>query len=373
MVNTLRQLRKLGQSVWLDDLRREFFADGTLAELIDQDGISGITSNPAIFERAIADTDLYDAEIEASARAGIDAQGIYEKLIVADTRRAANLLEPIYRETRTADGYVSLEVPPHIASDTYATVDEARRLWALVERRNLMIKVPGTPAGLPAIRALISDGININVTLLFSPERYRQVIEGFCAGLDDRHAAGQSIEQVASVASFFVSRIDTAVDQALDDASACVTAAVRGTVAIATASRAYHVYRNSLNAPRWRELAAAGAQPQRLLWASTGTKDPAYSDVKYVESLIAPGTVNTMPLRTLSAYRDHGDPQPRLSNVVEQTGRSDRQLQPSGIDMEAISARLEQEGVQKFVEAFDRLLSQIEAARRRVQAAVSED
>lgn len=373
MANTLRQLQKLGQSVWLDDLRREFFVDGTLARLIDQDGISGVTSNPAIFERAIADTNMDDAEIEAYARTGIDAQGIYEQLIVADIRRAADLLEPIYRETGAVDGYVSLEVSPHIANDTCATIDEGRRLWDLVKRRNLMIKVPGTLAGLPAIRALIKDGININVTLLFSPVRYRQVIEEFCAGLDDRRVAGQSLEQVASVASFFVSRIDTAVDQALDKSPARMSAPVRGTVAIATASRAYQVYRSSLNTPRWQELAAVGAQPQRLLWASTGTKDPDYSDVKYVESLIAAGTVNTMPLKTLLAYRDHGDPQLRMRQVVEQSGTSDRQLQPAGIDMEAIFEQLEQEGVRKFVEPFDRLLSRIDAARRQGQAAVSEE
>lgn len=361
--NRLRRLHELGQSVWLDDLSREFFAEDILSRLIKEDGVSGLTSNPAIFARAIVDTSLYDSEIAASVGTESDAKTIYERLMVADVREAADHLAGIYSETRAIDGYVSLEVSPLLANDTRATITEARRLWSLVGRPNLMIKVPGTQAGLPAVRALITEGINVNVTLLFSPRRYERVIDAYWDGLAARVASGEPIVQVASVASFFVSRIDSAVDRLLTSSAACMSSPLQGTAAVAAAARAYQIYRGSLETTRWRTLAAAGAQPQRLLWASTATKDPAYSDVKYIDSLIAPGTVSTMPLATLRAYRDHGEPRPFLRNAIQRSDATHRQLELLGIDMEAVAEELEQEGVQKFVEPFARLLERIEGVR----------
>lgn len=364
-MSTLRGLNDLGQSVWLDDLRRDFLMDGSFAALIERDGVSGLTSNPAIFARALDESTLYDVDIYKSTRAGDDAAQTYERLIVDDIRGAADLLRPTYDTSKAHDGYVSLEVSPHLAHDTQATVAEGKRLWSLVERENLMIKVPATRAGLPAIQALIAAGLNVNVTLLFSVARYREVLDAYWRGLEARLAAGHSIARVASVASFFVSRIDTLIDRQLESKAACMATGVRGKAAIACAKLAYRAFQDSLEEPRWHLLAAERAQRQRLLWASTGTKDPVYSDVKYVEALIGPDTVTTLPMQTLLAYRDHGDPESRVADGLDWAQATAAQLAALDVDLEAAALQLEREGVSKFVEPFDRLLAQIEAARVR--------
>ena len=363
MTSPLRTLNKLGQSVWLDDLRRDFLADGTLATLIDEDGVSGLTSNPAIFAQAIDATDLYDVDIEKYARSGDDAVTIYERLIIDDIQRAADLLRPIYESTAAHDGYVSLEVSPHLANDTAATIEEGKRLWSLVERPNLMIKVPATDAGLPAIESLIASGINVNVTLLFSVSRYRDVVEAYWRGLEARVADGYSIARLASVASFFISRIDTLVDRQLESEPASTASGLRGKAAIAAGKLAYQAFHDSLKEPRWQALESVKAQPQRLLWASTGTKTAAYSDVKYVEALIGSNTVTTLPMPTLLAYRDHGEPQPRVAHGMDWATATASQLAALDIDMEDFARQLEREGIDKFKIPFDRLIAQIDDAR----------
>jgi transaldolase len=359
--NPLRSLEALGQSVWLDDIRRGWLDDGTLARLIAEDGVSGVTSNPAIFGKSISETRDYDAAIAALAGRGLDAQGIYESLAIEDVQRAADLLRATYEASGQRDGYVSLEVSPHLAHDTDGTAGEAQRLWARVDRPNLMIKVPGTDAGLPAIRGLIGAGINVNVTLLFSVDRYRQAARAHMDGLDDRVRAGKAMTRVASVASFFLSRIDVLVDQRLDGIERADLRAsaqrLRGEAAVACGRSAYQAYLDLTMTARWQNLARAGAQAQRLLWASTGTKDPAYSDVKYVEPLIGAHTVNTMPFETLAAFRDHGRPATRLTDEVEEAARVPGALSALGIELAAVVRQLEEEGVQKFITPYDKLLA----------------
>lgn len=361
--NPLRVLQGLGQSVWLDDIRRAWLADGTLARLIAEDGVSGVTSNPAIFEKAIAQHHDYDAAIAAAAHRGLSTGAIYEELVLEDVGRAAELFRTVHEQTRGGDGFVSIEVSPHLAHDTRRTVDEAQRLWGVLGRGNILIKVPATRAGLPAIRRLIATGVNVNVTLLFSVARYREVAEAYLAGLEDRVRAGGRLEGLASVASFFLSRIDTLVDKRLDALGTPSARQSRGQAAIASARLAFQVYRESSASPRWQALVTQGARPQRLLWASTSTKDPTYNDVKYVEPLIGPDTVNTLPIGTLDAYRDHGEPALRIENGLDAARVLPGQLAALGIDIEESAQRLEEEGVRKFVEPFDRLLDTI--ARRR--------
>lgn len=350
----LCRLRDLGQSVWLDDIDRPMLNDGALEALIEQDCVAGLTSNPVIFERALRQSDAYDADIARLAANGADLETAYEALIEDDIRRAADLFRPTYDATERGDGYVSIEVSPHLARDTEATVAEATRLWKAIDRPNLMIKVPGTEEGLPAIRALIARGINVNVTLLFSPERYGDAAEAYLAGLEERISENAAEPPPHSVASFFLSRIDTLVDKALDQSGG--NEALRGATAIALARVAYGYFAELGASPRWRALAAQGAAPQRLLWASTGTKDPAYSDVKYVEPLIGADTVNTLPRQTLAAFRDHGNAAPTLvGDTVDQLNELAESLARHGIDLEAALLQLEQEGVDKFNEAFDKL------------------
>ncbi|HNP35807.1 MAG TPA: transaldolase [Woeseiaceae bacterium] len=368
MTSPLRTLNELGQSVWLDDLRRDFLIDGTLAALIDQDGVSGLTSNPAIFANALDTTDLYDADIERYARSGDDAETIYERLIIDDIQQAADLLRPRYEASSAHDGYVSLEVSPHLATDAAATLKEGKQLWSQVERPNLMIKVPATSAGLPAIEALIAAGINVNVTLLFSVSRYRDVLAAYWRGLEARVADGHSIARVASVASFFVSRIDALIDRQLESEPACMATGIRGKAAIACAKLAYQAFRASLDDPRWQALAGVRAQPQRLLWASTGTKDVAYSDVKYVEALIGPDTVTTLPMGTLQAYRDHGEPQSRVANGMDWAAATLSQLAVLDIDLDDAARQLEREGIEKFKTPFDRLIANINGTREQIVA-----
>ncbi|MEK7206923.1 MAG: transaldolase [Pseudomonadota bacterium] len=354
--NALRRLAALGQSVWLDYIDRALLAGGGLERLIREDGISGVTSNPAIFEQAIAQHAEYDAAITVLARRGASAAEIYEALVVEDVCRAADLLGGVYAASSGRDGYVSLEVSPRLAHDTEATVAEAQRLWARVARPNLMIKVPATRAGLPAIRRLIAEGINVNATLLFSVARYREVAQAYLAGLEDRLMAGSALDKAASVASFFLSRIDTLVDHRLDQISTDTARARRGQAAVACARLAYQEYQAFTHSTRWQVLAARGAYPQRLLWASTSTKDRAYSDVKYVEALIGPDTVNTLPPETVVAYRDHGNPARRLEEELDAVRALPGQLAALGIELDAVGEDLERQGVQKFVEPYERLL-----------------
>ena len=323
--NPLKQLRKLGQSIWLDYIRRDLIASGKLRRLIEEDGLRGMTSNPSIFEKAIVESHDYDEDIRAMALKGKSVQAIYETLSQRDVQSAADEFRPLYDMMDGEDGYVSLEVNPHLAHDTNGTIKEARRLWAALDRPNVLIKVPATANGLPAIQQLISEGINVNVTLLFGLPRYRQVAEAYIAGIESRAAQGKSIERVASVASFFVSRIDALVDPLFEKLStkggkeADLAKKVHGQVAIASAKMAYQIYKEMFGSDRFGKLTAEGALVQRLLWASTSTKNPDYSDVKYVEALIGPHTVNTAPMETLDAYRDHGDPKARLEQDVEES------------------------------------------------------
>jgi transaldolase len=374
--NPLRRLPALGQSVWLDDIRRVWLQDGTLARLIAEDGVAGVTSNPAIFGKAISDAHDYDTAIAQLVRRGLDARAMYEALVIEDIQNAADLLRNVYEASDRRDGYVSLEVSPHLAYDTEATIAEARRLWAAVERPNLMIKVPGTRAGLPAIRRLIASGINVNVTLLFGVERYREAAQAYIEGLEDCVRAGNTPDGVASVASFFLSRIDVAVDKQLDAIERPIARAaaqkLRGQAAVACARLAYQSYTELLDDARWRALTQRGARSQRLLWASTGTKDPAYSDVKYVDALIGADTINTMPYETLTAYRDHGEPAARLTEGTEDALALPAQLAQLGIELSGIAGQIEGEGVQKFIAPYDKLLALLERRRLAVRAAHAE-
>ena len=358
----LNQLEPLGQSIWMDYIRRDLFASGKLRRLIDDDGLRGMTSNPSIFEKAIVDSHDYDVDIRAMVLQGKNAKAIYESLSQRDVQDAADEFRPLYDKTHGRDGYVSLEVNPHLAHDTSGTLKEARRLWELLERPNVLIKVPATDQGLPAIRQLISEGINVNVTLLFGLPRYRQVVEAYIAGLEARTARGQPVSHVASVASFFVSRIDTMLDPLLDaliargGKQAELALLVHGQTAISSAKMAYQIYKEMFGSHRFEKLANRGARTQRLLWASTGTKNPSYSDVKYIDALIGPDTVNTAPFETLDAYRDHGTPKSRLELDVKEAGWVMDQLPRLGIAIDEATRRLEDEGVEKFDKPFDLLL-----------------
>lgn len=354
-MNPLRELNRYGQSVWLDFIRREFVASGALKKLIDEDGLAGLTSNPAIFEKAIGGGNEYAATLTALKAKGLGATELYETLAIEDIQAAADLFKPVYDATKAEDGYVSLEVSPYKAHDTAETVAEAHRLWKQVARPNVMIKVPGTPEGLPAIEMLISEDINVNVTLLFSRGVYEQVAQKYIAGLERRAAQGFDLGRVSSVASFFVSRIDSAVDP-------LVPQELRGKTAIANAVLAYESYQRIFSGTRWQNLADKGARPQRLLWASTSTKNPAYRDVMYVEELIGRNTVNTLPPATVDAFRDHGKPRASLEEDVE-GARKTLDAVGKHVSLDAITDKLTQDGVKLFAEAFDKLLAAVEAAR----------
>ena len=367
--NPLLELHRLGVSVWLDDINRSMLDDGRLERLIRDDGVAGLTSNPSIFANSMM-TDPDYAQPIAQSRAG-SAMALYEDLAMDDLRDAATLLRPLYTRTAADDGYISMEVSPHLAYDTAGSLAEARRLWARLQLPNAFIKIPGTEAGLPAIRDLIADGINVNVTLLFSPERYRAVAGAYMAGLKARVAAGKPLNSVASVASFFLSRIDTAVDKILDGLAAREPAAraLRGKSAIASACRAYEIFEELIASADWQALAARGARPQRLLWASTSTKDPAFSPIKYVEELVVPDTVNTMPLATLDAYRRLGRPELRLERHIADACDTREGLERLDVDLEAVAQQLEKEGVAKFIEPFDKLQKWLEDRRHAQPAA----
>jgi len=368
--NPLLVLRSLGQSIWLDYIERGMFNSGELGHLIKNDGLGGITSNPSIFEKAISGHEDYDADIARLARSAANATEMYETIVLDDIGHAADLFLPVYERTQGRDGYVSIEVSPHLAYETDKTVKQAIRLWEKLHRPNIMIKVPGTRRGLPAVRQLIAKGINVNVTLLFGLGRYREVLEAWLNGLEDRVKAGLSLASVASVASFFLSRIDVLVDKRLDtlagSAGGKPATRLRGEAAISYARLAYQIYKETVESDRWRRLSDRGAQPQRLLWASTGTKDPAYSDVKYVDALIGTDTVNTLPPETLNAYRKHGDPALRLEQELAQASDVPASLAGLGIDLETVAQQLEEEGVKKFIEPFDKLLASLEQRRRHI-------
>jgi transaldolase/glucose-6-phosphate isomerase len=370
--NPLLRLEQFGQSVWLDYIRRQMITSGELRRLIEEDGLKGITSNPAIFEKAMAGSKDYDQSIRALAMREKNVAEIYQALTVEDVRRAADVFFPLYEKLEGRDGFVSLEVNPHLARDTAGTIAEARRLWKAVARPNIFIKVPATPEGLPAITRLIKEGINVNVTLLFSLPRYEKVAEAYLAGLEERLSRGESLKRVASVASFFLSRIDVLVDPLLEKIQAAggpqakTAANLHGELAIASAKTAYAIYRRIFNSKRFQALAAQGATPQRLLWASTGTKNPAYSDVKYVEPLIGPDTINTMPMETLHAYRDHGKPGPRLEEGLDQAAAILQRLPELGLDLTQVTRQLEDEGIEKFNQPYDSSLCTLEGKRQAV-------
>jgi transaldolase len=358
----LVRLHQLGQSVWLDFIRRDMVRSGELARLVRDDAITGLTSNPAIFEKAISGSADYDADIAAAVAEGQGAAAVYERLAVQDIREAADVLRPVYNRTRGVDGYVSLEVQPHLARDTVGTMIEARRLWQSVGRPNLFIKIPGTAEGLDAIRQCIDEGINVNVTLIFGLERYLEIIDAYVGGLEARAARGDPISCVASVASFFVSRIDTMVDAILQKVAAAggsrseVARGLLGQAAVASAKVAYQLYLEAFGGDRWQRLADRGARVQRLLWASTSTKNPAYPDTKYVEPLIGRRTINTMPPETVAAYRDHGDPVSRLAKEVPAAYASLARLGAVSVDLSTVTRQLEEEGIEKFNKPYDTLL-----------------
>jgi transaldolase len=361
--NPLKQLETFGQSIWLDYIRRDLIASGELRRLIEEDGLRGMTSNPAIFEKAIVDSHDYDESIRVMGLKGKGAAEIYETISHRDVQSAADEFRPLYDRTDGEDGYVSLEVNPHLAHDTNGTVQEARRLWSALNRPNVFIKVPATIEGLPAIQQLICEGINVNVTLLFGLPRYRQVADAYIAGLEAHLAEGKAVKHVASVASFFVSRIDSHVDPLLTPflaqggKSADLAKKVRGQVAIASARLAYQIYKEIFGTLRFKRLADEGARAQRLLWASTGTKNPDYSDVKYIETLIGPDTVNTVPVETLNAYRDHGVATASLEKEVAEGAAVLTRLSKLGLDINKVTQQLEDEGVDKFNKPFDNLMN----------------
>lgn len=362
-VNPLVALGRVGQSPWYDFITRDLVHSGELARLIREDGLLGMTSNPTIFEKAIASSDGYDADIRRLAEAGRSPGEIFEELAVDDVRAACDVFRATFERTGNGDGTVSLEVSPALARDTEGTVQEAQRLWRAVDRPNAMIKIPGTREGLPAITRCLAQGININVTLLFSVERYAEVVEAFLKGLEQRAAMQLSIDHLYSVASFFVSRVDTKLDPQLDALTPArpEAAELRGTIAIANAAQAYALFQQTLASSRWQALAARGARPQRPLWASTSVKDPAYPDTMYVERLIAEQTVNTLPPETFTAYRDHGRPSVRIDDAVVAAPARLAALAALGIDLRDVTRELEADGVAKFAGSFRSLLAGIEA------------
>ncbi|HYD52760.1 MAG TPA: transaldolase [Gemmatimonadaceae bacterium] len=359
--NRLQRLHDAGQSIWLDFIDRGLLQGGELARRIREDALTGMTSNPTIFEKALAEGHAYDAQLRAAEET--DAHALFELVAATDVRDACDAFRGVYDATGAVDGYVSLEVSPGAAHDADATVAEARRLWAAVDRPNLMIKVPGTDAGLPAVRRLIAEGINVNITLLFAVEAHRKVIEAYMAGLEDRAAAGHPIDRIASVASFFVSRVDSEIDKRLGVLAAAATGAERtriealqGKAAIANAKLAYRLFQREFASPRWQALAARGARVQRPLWASTSTKNPTYRDVIYVEELIGPDTVNTMPPQTLEAFRDHGETARTVDQGVEGAEQAIADLAAVGISIDEVTDKLLAEGLASFQKSYDALI-----------------
>jgi transaldolase len=372
MSDPIRELTELGQSLWYDNIERRLLENGELAAMIGAGEIRGMTSNPSIFQKAISESEDYDAELGKLAVEGLSTEAIYEALAVADIRAAADLFRPVYEDSDGEDGFISLEVSPLLAHDTEGTFEDARRLWARVDRPNLMVKIPATDAGLPAIERSIAAGININVTLIFSRERYQEVMDAYLSGLESRVAKGLPVDRIASVASFFVSRIDSKVDGRLENLlreegeQAGIVQALRGRIAIANARLAYQKFRAVFEGPRFTPLKAAGARVQRPLWASTSTKNPAYPDVLYVEALIGPDTVNTVPPATLQAFKDHGRAEATIEKDLEEAEEAFSGLEQIEIDFEEVTGELEDEGVKAFAESYTSLLETVE--KRRVES-----
>ena len=376
-MNPLHEVEKAGQSIWLDFITRRFMAVGKLQKLIDEDGLSGVTSNPTIFQKAISGGTEYDAVINSLIKRDLATAEIFEELAVADIQRACDFFRPVYDRTQGGDGFVSLEVNPHLARDTQGTLEEARRLFKRVNRPNVMIKIPGTREGLPAVEQAIGEGININITLIFALERYQDVMEAWLAGLSRLEKAGKPLSRVASVASFFVSRVDTLVDSLLDKKIASGDGApaknlevLYGKAAIANARLAYQMFLRVIQGSRFKALKTRGARVQRPLWASTSTKNPRYSDVLYVEELIGADTVNTLPPQTLDAFRDHGRVRGSLAeNSAESAGLLDA-LGKNGVAMRSVTQQLEEDGVRLFAESYDGLIASLEQKRQALKAGV---
>ncbi|HKY04058.1 MAG TPA: transaldolase [Blastocatellia bacterium] len=376
--NPLVELTRLGQSIWYDNIERRLITSGELKRLIEEDELRGVTSNPAIFEKAISGSDEYKDQLAELARQGKDATQIYEALAVRDIQTACDLFAEVYERTDGLDGFVSLECSPVLANDTRATIEEARRLWQMVDRKNVMIKIPGTPEGIPAIEQSIYEGININITLLFSLESYEQTIEAYLKGLERRAGEGKPVNNIASVASFFVSRIDTAVDKRVEELISRATneqeserlRSVLGRVAIANAKMAYQRYKEVFHGERFAGLKASGARVQRPLWASTSTKNPAYPDIYYVDALIGPETVNTLPPATFDAFRDHGRARVTIEDNLDQERAVLERLEESGISLDEVTRQVLADGVRLFVEPFEKLLGAIE--KRRGELSVSQ-
>ena len=366
--NHLLEISAYGQSIWMDNLSRDIIKSGELKQMTETGGIKGITSNPAIFEKAIKGNKIYDEEIEAGIRASKSVLEIYESLVFDDIRDACDVFLPVYEATQGLDGYVSIEVPPTIAKNTETTISEARRYNQAIGRPNVMIKIPGTAEGLPAVEAAIADGINVNITLLFSVESYVQTAWAYIRGLEKRVAAGQDISKIASVASFFLSRIDSNIDSRVDKMLAAATdeeskeklLSIKGKVAIANAKIAYQEYKKIIQSDRWKALSAKGAQVQRLLWASTSTKNPEYSDVMYVDELVGPDTVNTLPPTTIVACTDHCDVDNRVENDIESAYKLMETLKEVNLNLDEVMAQLLEEGIDKFVKPFDTLMKSLE-------------
>jgi transaldolase len=369
-MNTLiEQINQVGQSLWYDNIERKLLRDGTLAGMVERGEIRGITSNPSIFNKAISQSSEYDQEIQALTLEGLSREETYERLAIQDIQAATDLFAPLFKETNGADGYVSLEVDPFLANKTEGTISEAKKLWKLVDRPNLMVKIPATQAGLPAITATIAEGINVNVTLIFGLDRYQEVIDAYLAGLEKRLAAGESISSIASVASFFISRIDSKVDQRLadllensDEAGKESIEDLYGKIAIASGKLAFEIYQENFIEPagRYQALAAEGGKPQRALWASTSTKNPAYPDTYYVDELVGPGTVNTLPPQTLQAFLDHGKADLSISQGLSAARETFTKLAGLGIDIHQVTKELEDEGVESFAAAYGSLLDSLE-------------
>lgn len=361
-MNPLNKIQQHGQSIWLDLLDREIMNSGKLQNLIDDDDLRGLTSNPSIFEKAISGSADYDDDIAKLSKNEDNNSAIFFDMAIADIQRAADIFKPVFDKTEGKDGFVSLEVSPYLALDTDGTIEQARELWKKVNRKNVMIKIPGTKQGLPAIRECLREGININVTLLFGLPRYREITEAFMGGLEDRLKEGHSIKDVASVASFFLSRIDVMVDPMLKEKNADHLV---GEIAIASAKKAYQIYLDMIASDRFKTLAAKGAQTQRVLWASTSAKDPSFSDVKYVEPLIGKDTINTLPMETIDAFRDHGKVADTITNDIDSSNKAMDDLKNLGIDIDRITQRLENEGIEKFNKAYEQLLKSIADQKRK--------
>ncbi|HZR44179.1 MAG TPA: transaldolase [Ktedonobacteraceae bacterium] len=379
MTNPLLQLKEQGQSVWYDNIDRVQLVSGQFKRLLDEDGVSGVTSNPTIFDKAISSGHAYDNQISELIQESKNTSEIYDALVFQDIRTVADLLRPVYDSTSGHDGYVSIEVSPDLAHDTQATISEARRLWQTINRPNLMVKIPATPEGLPAVYEALRSGININITLIFSIEFYRKVTDAYIRALEDRHAAGEDISRIASVASFFVSRVDTLVDNLLDSQIKATSdsaeqqkrKSLQGKAAIANARLVYQDFKQTFGSPRFETLKQAGAHVQRPLWASTSTKNPAYRDVLYAEELIGPDTVDTMPLETINNFRDHGQVRYSIEDDIAGAKQTLDELETLGIHYHQVTQQLLDEGVQKFADSYHQLFAGLEKKKQAIQQQVT--